>query len=81
MSERFMVDDAGTLIDKETRDTYDYVSDVCDLLNNVCNVNGRLQKDNLQLLGLLGDIRALLRLGDVDTVIDKINRFEKEFLE
>ena len=33
MNERFMVDDAGTLIDMETRNTYDYVSDVVDLLN------------------------------------------------
>ena len=28
-----MVDDCGTLIDLETRDTFDYVSDVCPLLN------------------------------------------------
>lgn len=34
MTEKFMVDDAGTLIDMETRDTYDYVSDVVDLLND-----------------------------------------------
>ena len=34
MSERYMIDDAGTLIDKETRDVYDYVSDVCPVLNN-----------------------------------------------
>lgn len=30
---RFMVDDCGTLINIVTRDTYDYVSEVCDLLN------------------------------------------------
>ena len=34
MSERYMIDDAGTLIDKETRDVYDYVSDVCPVLND-----------------------------------------------
>ena len=33
MTERFIVDDAGTLIDMQTRNTYDYVSDVCPLLN------------------------------------------------
>ena len=33
MSERFIVDTAGTLIDIETRNTYDYVSKVCPLLN------------------------------------------------
>jgi hypothetical protein len=35
MTERFMVDDCGTLIDMHTRDTFDYVSDVCDLLNEL----------------------------------------------
>ena len=33
MIERYMVDDAGTLIDMQTRDTYDYVSEICPLLN------------------------------------------------
>ena len=36
-NERFIVDDAGTLIDMETRNTYDYVSEVVDLLNDVTN--------------------------------------------
>ena len=34
-TERFMIDDAGTLIDMQTRDTFDYVSDVCGLLNEL----------------------------------------------
>lgn len=34
-AKRFMVDDAGTLIDIETRDTFDYVSDVVTLLNDL----------------------------------------------
>ena len=34
-AKRFMVDDCGTLIDMHTRDTFDYVSDVCDLLNDL----------------------------------------------
>ena len=33
MTERYIVDDAGTLIDIETGDNYDYVSEVCELLN------------------------------------------------
>ena len=37
MTERFIVDDAGTLIDMETRNTYDYVGDVVDLLNDFSN--------------------------------------------
>ena len=34
MSERYIVDDAGSLIDMETRDSYDYVSEVCPVLND-----------------------------------------------
>ena len=37
MTERYIVDDAGTLIDIETRNTYDYVSEVCPLLNQLNN--------------------------------------------
>ena len=33
MTERFIVDDAGTLIDIKTRNTYDIVEEVVDLLN------------------------------------------------
>ena len=38
-NERFIVDTAGTLIDMETRNTYDYVSDVVDLLNELSEKN------------------------------------------
>ena len=38
-AKRFMVDDCGTLIDMHTRDTFDYVSDVCDLLNELSEEN------------------------------------------
>lgn len=34
-SDRFIIDDAGTLIDMETRNTYDYVDEVCPLLNEL----------------------------------------------
>ena len=36
-NERFIVDDTGTLIDMETRNTYDYVSEVLPLLNDLTN--------------------------------------------
>lgn len=39
MTERYIVDDAGTLIDTETRNTYDYVSEVCPILNKLTNEN------------------------------------------
>lgn len=49
MSERFMVDDAGTLIDMETRNSYDYVSDVVDLLNNLHEENEQLKQFPIKL--------------------------------
>ena len=42
---RFIVDDCGTLIDMQTKDNYDYVSDVCDLLNELHKENIRLKRD------------------------------------
>ena len=45
-AKRFMVDDAGTLIDMHTRDTFDYVSDVCDLLNEQHEENIELHIQN-----------------------------------
>lgn len=38
-----MVDDAGTLINKETRDTYDYMEDIVDILNKLSNENRTLK--------------------------------------
>ena len=46
MTERFMVDDAGTLIDMMTRETYDYVPDVCTVLNKLNEEN----EDNKRLI-------------------------------
>ena len=33
MTDRYIIDDAGTLIDIETRNTYDYVDEICPVLN------------------------------------------------
>ena len=41
-----MVDDCGTLIDMHTRDTFDYVSDVCDLLNELSEENEQLKSSD-----------------------------------
>ena len=38
-NKRFMVDDAGTLIDMETREMYDIVGQVCPILNELNNEN------------------------------------------
>lgn len=45
MTKRFIVDDAGTLIDTQTRDTYDYVSEVCELLNRLHEINLQLNSE------------------------------------
>lgn len=42
---QFIIDDAGTLINMETRKTYDYVSDVCELLNELHEENQSLKDD------------------------------------
>lgn len=42
-TQRFMVDECGTLIDMYTRDTFDYVSDVCGLLNEITEENEQLK--------------------------------------
>ena len=37
MTDRFIIDDAGTLIDMETRNTYDIVEEILPLLNELNN--------------------------------------------
>ena len=44
MTERYIVDDAGTLIDIETRNTYDYVSEICPILNKLNDGNKELKE-------------------------------------
>lgn len=39
MTERYIIDTCGTLIDMETRNTYDYISEVCPILNQYHNEN------------------------------------------
>ena len=54
--ERYMVDDAGTLIDKVTRDNYELASELVNLLNyyastleKLVDENEELRKDNQRL--------------------------------
>lgn len=57
---RFIVDDCGTLIDMQTKDNYDYVSDVCDLLNELHKENEQLKLTNRLLLEEMKEIRDKL---------------------
>lgn len=49
MTERFIIDDCGTLIDMTNRNTYDYVSDVVTLLNELHEENEQLKQAYTQL--------------------------------
>ena len=51
-AKRFMIDDCGTLIDMHTRDTFDYVSGVCDLLNMQHETIERLKVNIDELLSV-----------------------------
>ena len=43
MTERYIIDDAGTLIDMETRNTYDYVDEICPILNELVTENKQIK--------------------------------------
>lgn len=51
--------------------------EVVDLLKQLNDENEQLIKDNFELQGLLGDVRALLRLDKVDDAISRIDKFER----
>ena len=52
-NERFIVDTAGTLIDMVTRNTYDYVSEVCPLLNEMAKENEQLKSFKQKVFDLI----------------------------
>jgi hypothetical protein len=56
MTERFMVDDCGTLIDMQTRHTFDYVSDVCSLLNELHKEVMDLRRENTKFKLIVSEI-------------------------
>lgn len=43
MTDRFIIDDCGTLIDIQTRNTYDYVTDICPVLNQLSEENKQIR--------------------------------------
>lgn len=43
MTEKWIVDDAGTLINIETRENYEYMEEIVDVLNNLSRENERLK--------------------------------------
>ena len=78
-NERFIVDDAGTLINMVTRDTFDYVSDVVGLLNDY-------DKENEQLKNMVGYIyeehkRCVNNYGAKIKEVEKENEQLKQNIE
>ena len=53
MTDRFIIDDCGTLIDMQTRDMFDIVEEVCPLLNELHDINQELYDFRLVLNALL----------------------------
>ena len=64
LNEELMEYDSFVLLYKEQRD-------------ELKKENEQLIKDNFELQGLLGDVRALLRLSKVDDAISRIDKFER----
>jgi hypothetical protein len=49
MIEKWMVDDAGTLINIETRNTYDFMEDIVDILNKLENKLNWQERETTEL--------------------------------
>ena len=73
---RFMVDDAGTLIDMQTRNTYDYVSDVCPLLNELNDENEQLKNKIERIDFILDDLNGAEYISR-DDGIKALNKIDK----
>ena len=59
-NERFIIDTAGTLIDMMTRNTFDYVSDVVDLLNGYDTENEQLKQRNTNQYNQLTELWEII---------------------
>jgi len=62
MIERYMIDDAGTLIDKVTLDNFDTVEEVVSIMNHYASTLEKLVDENEQLRKDLIDHSALIRM-------------------
>lgn len=78
MSERFIIDDCGTLIDMETRDTYDYVEEVCPVLNIHEEQIKELKQRNKRQYERLKELTDLMFKRDWKTLNDMVDEWEKE---
>ena len=77
MTERFIIDDCGTLIDIVTRNTYDYVSDVAPLLNALAEQNVQLQERNDRQANSLDELYNLIEKQDWEALKQIIQDFKE----
>lgn len=70
MTEKWIVDDAGTLINMETRENYDYMEEVVDVLNKLSEENERLKQQNESLKDTNESLTAQLAHGIEDLMGD-----------
>lgn len=68
-AKRFMIDDCGTLIDMESRNTFDYVSDVCGLLNE-------LAEENKKLIQYIKKLEKQLYLAHMSSMFSTVRSFK-----
>ena len=73
MTEKWIVDDAGTLINMETRENYDYMEEVVDVLNKLSDENEQL-KEALKELKEIGDYQEMRIQELYDMVEDEIDK-------
>ena len=82
---RFTTNNGVFYTDNETGWEFQCYGEVVDLLNELAEENTHLRNDNLKAFALIGDIRALarglLQQDNLDTIIEKIDKFEKEIME
>lgn len=78
MTERFMVDDAGTLIDMETRKHYDIVEEICPILNNLCEDIEKEKDQYNQLFEKYWDMKK--KLNQISNVIYRYDNNKMEEL-
>lgn len=56
MTEVWIVDDAGTLINMKTRENYDYMEEVVGVLNKLSEENEQLKRQNEELIQIIKGI-------------------------
>ena len=90
--EKYYIFDSETISESEFDERFEYSGyrafedsmqgdEVIDQLNKQDDLIRFLRKDNLTVYAVLGDVRALIRSGNVEEAIERINTIEREIKE